>query len=102
MSTKGFRRDDEVRASYTTAPKLTACKGCGQSCRWIKTIKDKWMLCEQELLDYDDCMDGDKLVTEDGVLIHVESHISKPGVQGYLVHWITCPNADEFRELKRN
>ena len=55
------------------------CKKCKAKIRWIKTKNQKWMP-----VDF-------KEIT----VITLEGEI----VKGYLPHWASCPNADEFRKI---
>jgi len=53
------------------------CKKCNKNIIWIETVKGKWMPCDKDL---------QTVITKEGETI-----------KGYIPHWVTCANADEFR-----
>ena len=54
------------------------CKKCKAKIRWIRTEKGKWMPVDPKEI----------------TIITIEGETKK----GYIPHWATCPNADEFRK----
>lgn len=56
---------------------LERCKGCGADIRFRQARSGKWMPCDPELVTI----------------------LSKSGdvVTGYVPHFVTCPDADQFR-----
>lgn len=57
------------------------CKKCKAKIRWLKTKKGKWMPVDTDLIT---------IITMEGETI-----------KGYIPHWASCPNAEEFRKTKR-
>lgn len=56
---------------------MTTCKGCGRQIEWIRTEAGKRMPVDPEPLT---------VILPDGRL-----------VSGYRPHWVTCPQAAQFR-----
>ena len=54
------------------------CKKCKAKIRWIKTKKGKWMPVDSKEI----------------TIVTIVGEIQK----GYIPHWATCPNAEEFRK----
>ena len=57
-------------------PRASTCRGCGASIRWIQTVRGRPMPADAELVT---------IVTAKGYV-----------VKGYMVHWASCPNRDQF------
>ena len=56
------------------------CKKCKAEIRWIRTPKLKWMPVDPKEI----------------TIVTITGEVKK----GYIPHWATCPNADEFRNNK--
>ena len=79
------------------------CRGCGASIVWITTPKGKSMPCDAKAVYYKMCAKGkDKIVTPNGVIIscNIVSEAETADGVGYVPHWSSCPNADNFRKKK--
>jgi len=60
--------------------KISKCKGCGESIRWIKTKEGNWMPCE---------IAGFQGMTPDGEMVTV-----------FQPHWGNCIKAKQFKKNK--
>lgn len=78
---------------------MTQCRGCGAEIKFVKSLKGKWMPVDPEPATEKDADQGDTLVREDGKVITV-GRDSDEGLKCYVPHWITCPNADEFKRRR--
>jgi len=61
--------------------KGNVCKKCGVYIEWIKTENGKDMPVDPAEVT---------IITQDGKT-----------VRGFIPHWVTCPNADDFRKKPR-
>jgi len=69
----------EETADMFVEPKT--CKKCKAKIRWIRTKKSQWMPVDFRLI----------------TIITLEGEV----VKGFIPHWATCPNVEEFRKIKR-
>lgn len=80
---------------------MAKCRGCGREIIWIKTAGNKSMPCDPEQVTYWHGK-GFRIVTPNGE-VHSCSLSGEPnnavGV-GYIPHWATCQNANDFRQKK--
>lgn len=58
--------------------KGNVCRKCGAYIEWVKTEKGKDMPIDPAEVT---------IITEEGKTI-----------RGFIPHWVTCPNADDFRK----
>lgn len=79
---------------------MATCKKCGANIIWIKTKKGKSMPCDSVLITYQANKAGkDTIVTPNGETIRCRLTFNGEATgMGYISHWSTCPNADEFRK----
>lgn len=84
--------------------RTSKCRGCGAEIIWIGTLGGKSMPCDADPVYYKEHSKGsERIVTPNGVTISCEI-IDDPqnatGV-GYVPHWSTCPNAQDFKRGKK-
>lgn len=79
---------------------MSNCRSCDAKIEWIKTKEGKNMPVDPEELNYDECKEGDKLVTFDGGVITVSKSQNLPNVKGRIAHFSTCPDANQWRKAK--
>jgi len=77
---------------------MSICRSCEKPIKWIKTKDGRNMPCDPEVFLHDECKNGDKLVTETGHVVSVNSDQSLPNVKGYISHFSTCPEANQWRK----
>lgn len=82
------------------------CKGCGRSIIWIQTPSKKSMPCDPDEKAYRKNPKGrDSIMTRNGEAVRCDiigafqNYSDADGI-GYVPHWATCPNADQFRRRK--
>ena len=76
------------------------CRACGKMILFIKTAAGKTMPVDSQPVRFrkDDSAKG-LFVLQDGSTAHGEScSIWKANAVGYISHFATCPNADDFRK----
>lgn len=82
---------------------MARCKSCGAELRWIKTTKGKAMPCNAEAVTYWANPKGKAtIITPNGETTRADltgDLQSATGI-GYIPHWSTCPQADNFRAKK--
>ena len=80
---------------------MSRCKACGAPIVWIKTPGGKSMPCDAQPVTYKaQSKAKDKIVTQNGEVISciiAPADINQATGIGYIPHWATCPNADNFR-----
>lgn len=79
---------------------LTKCRSCGAYIRMVRTVRGKWMPCEQAGRRFIKDPDGPvKGMTADGKLIN--GYCAEEGEDYdcivYIPHWARCPGADAMR-----
>jgi len=83
---------------------LSRCKGCGEEFKWIKTTGGKNMPVDPTLVMYwADRRGKDKICTPNGEMISCNldgDPLAASGV-GYIPHWATCPQANQFKRKRR-
>ena len=82
--------------------RTVACRGCGQMIGFIKNQRSgKNMPVDPELVALRDLDPGGTIVDDQG-MIHKSKFgtVQDDGIEGYVPHWISCPNAEEFRKTK--
>ena len=78
--------------------KLVPCRGCGESIGFVRSKKNqKWLPVDPQQVSGDE-IEKDTIITEDGVIL---KNPPKDEV-GYVPHWDSCPNAEEFRKKGRS
>lgn len=94
------------------------CKGCGRPIIWFQTPAKKSMPCDPDEQAFRENPSGkDTIVKRNGEVVKAEiiarcSDLHVPGEKftdlgdadgiGYVPHWATCPNADQFRRKKHD
>lgn len=78
---------------------MPQCKSCKAEIIFIKTKKGKSMPCNPGLIDYANAKPGAFLCSADGDVFRVSTKFQDK--RGYLSHFATCPNADNFRKDKK-
>jgi hypothetical protein len=79
--------------SYST------CRSCGAKIHWIELKSGKKHPCDPEEVSANECEEGDKFVTDLGEIVVVGK--SSKNESGYVSHFSTCPDADDWRKDKR-
>ena len=91
----------EAKKEKTWQGKPGRCRGCGAWIKWFTTTAGKAMPCDDKPVLYKVKIGGpQKIVTPYGDVISceiVEDRKIADG-QGYVPHWSTCPNANDFRK----
>lgn len=80
--------------------KMTRCAKCGKPIVWIRTTKGKSMPCDAEPVAYKEERGGkEKIVTPNGEVISCtfDARPEEMTGIGYIPHWSTCPQANNFR-----
>ena len=79
---------------------MSTCKRCGAPIVWIRTTEDKWMPCDEGLVEYHvgETPDfEDRVVTDDGRVLRCTFDFQcRPDGLARIPHWATCPYADRF------
>lgn len=75
---------------------IIKCKSCGADIKFIKTFKGKWLPVNPTPLEMEIAMGGKILVLDSGHILSDKYN----KIKGYVAHWTTCPNAEEFRKKK--
>lgn len=75
---------------------MAYCRKCGERIDFVKTPKGKWLPVNPERRrGWEFPKEGRvTLVTPEGRIINDPS----PTEEGYIAHWATCPNAEDFRK----
>lgn len=96
---------------------MAVCKKCGASIVWIETPEGGWMPGNAGLVNYwKHRYGGEYIITPKGEMVYCtvgevhpvvaqrceRNHQQPPKAdgRGYIPHWATCPNADDFRGRK--
>lgn len=76
---------------------MANCKSCGRFIKWVKTVKGKSMPVDPDRIKYSEAEIGDILIDDSGNTIK-KTAFPQPSVRGYISHFSTCPQADEWRK----
>ncbi len=79
---------------------MSVCRSCGAQIKFIQSAKSgKWLPCDIEQVDLYDLDQGDCIVNVCGEIIKADGklELGKESL-GYVPHWATCPNAEQFRK----
>ncbi len=86
--------------SETKSKPISTCSACGEEIKWRQSIKDgktKNIPVNPDLLNIqDNFTESDVLVLSPGGVFGKLSRVT----EGYISHFDTCPNADQFRRKK--
>lgn len=77
------------------------CRACGAEIAWIKTTAGKNMPCDADMMMYWQKEKGSRrIVTPNGEVLacEYEGEHGKATGMGYVPHWATCPEADNFKK----
>lgn len=83
--------------------RVTRCRGCGKPIAFIKTVKGKSMPVDPEERKFVPDVNGRmKFVMADGTVLSGEKPMDgdQDVHRGYISHFSTCPEADNFRRRK--
>ena len=80
------------------------CKKCRAPIVWIKTPDNRWMPCDEGLVEYRAGSTPDfedYVVNDNGEVIQCTfDFLGDPDGLARFPHWKSCPYADEFREQR--
>lgn len=80
---------------------MSTCRSCGAKIDWIELQSGKKMPVDPELVSSADCEHGDVIVTEMGQVRKIDhSKNDYEILDGYVSHFSTCPDADDWRKKK--
>lgn len=77
------------------------CRGCGAPILWIRTESGKSMPCGPDPVTYwQNAVGCHKIVTPNGEVLSVslEGDPQQATGIGFISHFATCPNRDDFRK----
>ena len=80
---------------------MSKCRKCGQEIIWIKTASGKSMPCDpEEVVYWKDSKGKGRVVTPNGEVVacRLDGDPQEATGMGYVSHFATCPNAEEFRK----
>ena len=81
---------------------MARCKKCGAPIVWVKTPDNRWMPCDEGLVEYHaGSTPGfeDYVVNDKGEVIQCTFDFQcDPDGLARFPHWKTCPFAEEFRK----
>lgn len=83
---------------------MTKCKSCGANIIWIKTTNGKSMPCNAEQVIYWQDPKGEaNIITPNGETVRatLKTRRTPPTGVGYIPHWATCPQANNFRKREK-
>jgi len=79
----------------------STCKKCGAPIVWIPTPANRWMPCNEGLVEYraGSSPDFDDVVISDKgeVISCTFDFLGTPDGLAHIPHWATCPYAENFR-----
>ncbi len=75
---------------------MNVCKACGEPIEWIRTPSGRSMPVDAESFGLHRLCHGMTVVTEAGTVL-CGTRYARGTMQGYIPHWATCPQADQFR-----
>lgn len=73
-----------------------SCRACGAPIKFVKTPAEKWLPVDPDQISSDDLELGEKYVSLAGEVVTQQK--GAPSSTGYIPHWATCPNAEQFRK----
>lgn len=79
---------------------MAKCRGCGAEIIWIRTLAGKSIPCDPTPVIYwERAKAKGKVVTPNGEVISCDfaGDLKKATGIGYISHWSTCPEANQFR-----
>ena len=81
------------------ADKVCRCRACGAEIKWIRLPSGKKMPCNTGVVLFRaDASAAESFVTEKGAIVRgTPVADGETGHVGYISHFTTCPQADEFR-----
>ena len=85
--------------------KVARCRGCGAEIIWIRTPGGKSIPCDPTPVIYwERAKAKGKVVTPNGEVISCEFEGDRPFATGagYISHWSTCPEANQFKRRKHD
>lgn len=82
-----------IRQNYST------CKGCHAQVLWTQAANGSWMICNPEVILFTPGGGTETFVTPEGKVVRGKR--SAEGQVGYISHWATCPNRDQFKKEKK-
>jgi len=80
---------------------MSNCRSCGATIKWIKLESGKSMPVDPDITESLEV--GDIFVTENGATVKVtldNLRELEEGPMGYISHFSTCPQADDWRKKK--
>ena len=81
---------------------MARCKKCGAPIVWVKTPDNRWMPCDEGLVEYHAGSTPDfedYVVNDKGEVIQCTFDFQcDPDGLARFPHWKTCPFAEEFRK----
>ena len=80
---------------------MARCKKCGKEIIWIKTPSGRSMPCDpEEVVYWKDSKGKGRVVTPNGEVVacRLDGDPQEATGMGYVSHFATCPNAEEFRK----
>ena len=82
---------------------MTRCRACGAEIKFLKTPAGKMTPVNREYIPIMAMKNGAELfVLEDGSTIRGRRTLgSVADCYGYIAHFATCPEADHFRQLRK-
>lgn len=84
----------ELRKEHHDAGTVGPCRGCGAMVYWLVSTRNKLTPIDLEPVG----MKGNVAIDLDtGTWVHVASRPETPLEQRYVTHFVTCPQAKEFR-----
>ena len=82
----------------------SVCKKCGAPIVWIATPSNRWMPCDEGLVEYRAGSSPDfedTVISDTGEVIQCSfDFLGTPDGKGHIPHWATCPYANDFRQHK--
>ena len=79
---------------------MPKCRKCGAEIIFIRTPRGKYMPADPQLAPYKLGAGGGPVITPEGEVIRGVGEpfgLEPADGRGYIPHWATCPNAEEFR-----
>lgn len=89
----------------TGAFRMSICRGCGREIDWIRTVAGKNMPVDPAPVFVIEGGGNDRFVTDEGEVI--TGRIARPEEESrdlpvaFVPHWMTCPNAGDFRSKRK-
>lgn len=74
---------------------MATCKKCFAEIKWITTAAGRYLPVDPGEVSGVDLKEIDTLITPDGEILKGKNAVEG---FGYIPHWATCPNAEEFKK----